>query len=276
MTNLKTGLRLFWVLLNFSSPFTTIVGPKSIKFYTSQSDFTKICLKEYLGMGLSSIVYKIDWKNIPSAIKVFKFGYNSHDEAHALKFLNAENFQNVPRYIAHDDKSIIIRPVCEQIGDQFQVSHALQLLSLLIHIHSMKIYHRDVCPENILLDTNNNILILANWGSSIQNHNDNMVSYKGTIMFASPNILNKDFGLYIPKASDDLHSFVRTIYILRNPSRMPTISDENFVSRAQVVREYWSDNVDVKLDGPFWTEMVNAAANEDYEGLKKCCYVFKK
>ncbi|RGB25054.1 hypothetical protein C1646_724705, partial [Rhizophagus diaphanus] len=43
--------------------------------------------------------------------------------------------------------SIIIRSVCKRIGDQFLVSHALQLLHLLKRIHSMKIYHRDVRPK---------------------------------------------------------------------------------------------------------------------------------
>ncbi|CAG8682814.1 21051_t:CDS:2 [Dentiscutata erythropus] len=200
---------------------------------------------------------------------------DSNSEVNALKFLNGRNFKNVPRYVAHDDNSIIIRPVCGRIDDQFRTSHTLQLLSLLKRIHELKIYHRDVRPENILLDTNNDTLILADWGSSIQ-YQGGKVAYEGTITFASPNILNKKFGFYVPKASDDLHSFVRTVYTLRNPSKIPTNSDENLELKAKVIREYWNDMLDVKLCGPLWTEMVNAAENEDYKTLEKCCYVFTK
>ncbi|CAG8547759.1 12_t:CDS:2 [Paraglomus occultum] len=146
-TNFKTGLRLFWVLINYSSPFTTMAGPKSIDFNLSQEDFTRIRLKEYLGMGASSRVYKIDWENTSSAIKVFNSGYSPSNEVETLKFLNEGNFPNVPTYIAHDDNSMIIRPVCERFGDGFQVSHALQLLQHLELIHKQQIYHRDVRPK---------------------------------------------------------------------------------------------------------------------------------
>ncbi|RIA96033.1 hypothetical protein C1645_802705 [Glomus cerebriforme] len=222
-TNLREGLRLFWVLLNFGSPFTMMVGPKSIDIKTSSRNF-RIRLKGYLGMGSSSTVYQIDWQNTPSAIKVFK-GHSS-------------------------------------------------LLHLLKRIHNMKIYHRDVRPENILLDTDNNKPILVDWESSIRNTKDenNTVEYEGTVTFASPNILDKEFGPYIPSASDDLHSFVRTIYILRNPSNMPTIPNENLSLKAQAVREYWSD----KLDGRLWREMVDAASAKNYDLLEKCCDVFEK
>ncbi|CAG8498961.1 7958_t:CDS:2, partial [Dentiscutata heterogama] len=210
-TNFKTGLQLFWVLLNFSSPLTNVQGPRSVMF-----------------------LYEIDWNNTPSVIKVFKSGYSSETEVSALKFLNENYFENVPQYVAHDDSS------------------------------------PDVRPENILLNSNYDTLILADWGSSIRHTHGGMVNYEGTITFASPNVLKNNFNRYVPKASDDLHSFVRTVYILRNPSKFPTTSDENFELKAKVIREFWNDMLDAKLKGPFWTE------NEDYEALRKCCYVFKK
>ncbi|RIB14998.1 kinase-like domain-containing protein [Gigaspora rosea] len=225
-TNFKTGLRLFWVLINYCSPFTTTVGPKSIDFKLSQRDFTRIRLKEYLGMGLSSRVYKIDWENTSSAIKVFNSGYDLSNEVEALQFLNRGNFSNIPTYIAYDDNSIIIYPVCERFGDKFQVSHALQLLQLLELIHKEQIYHQDVRPENILLDSDNNRLVLVDWGSAIRiTDRRKRYTYEGTIMFASPNILRGNFGSYVPSASNDLHSFVRTMYILHNLSEMLAIPE---------------------------------------------------
>ncbi|CAG8808343.1 2530_t:CDS:1, partial [Gigaspora rosea] len=261
------------------SPFTSLVGPRSIRFRTQLRDI-RIRLKGYLGKGASSTVYEIDFENVPSAIKIHD-GYTMKNEADALEFLNSQNIPNVPTYIAHDNNSIIIRPVCKQIGkqigNQFQVFHAQQLLHLLKRIHRLGIYHRDVRPENILLNTKDNELILADWGSAIQySRNTGAVEYEGTILFASPDILSNNFDLYIPKASDDLHSFIRTIYILHNPSKMPTIPEGNFKSKAIAIKKYWDDKVNVKLGGPFWKEMIDAATNENYDVLEKCCYVFKE
>ncbi|CAG8589946.1 12032_t:CDS:2 [Racocetra persica] len=275
-TNILTGICLFWVLINDKSPFISLVGPRSINFRT-QSEYIRIYLKGYLGKGASSTVYEIDFKNISSAIKILETGYTLNNEVCALGFLNELHIQNVPTYVVHDNNSIIIRPVCKQIGNNFLVSHAQQLLRLLKRIHSYAIYHQDMRPENILLDTNNNKLVLADWGSAIRYFNNNgTVEYAGTILFSSPNILSNNFGSYIPKAFDDLYSFIRTIYILRNLSKRPTIPNGNLTLKAKVIREYWDDKVDIKLDGPFWIEMIDAATNENYDVLEKCCYVFKK
>ncbi|KAF0369753.1 kinase-like protein [Gigaspora margarita] len=269
--NFNTGLRLFWVLINYSSPFTTMVGPKSIDFKPSQGDLARIRLKEYLGVGSSSSVYEIDWENTSSAIKVFNSGYDPQNEVKALQYLNNGNFPNVPTYIAHDESSIIICPVCERFGNRFKVPHALQLLKLLELIHSKQIYHRDVRPENILLDTDNNRLVLVDWGSAIKITDRNQLyTYEGTITFASPNILNEDFGPYVPSASDDLHSFMRTMYILRNQSKMPAIPRGDLSSKARGIKEYWNDT----LKGPLWAEMVNAVMDKNYDLLTKCCYIF--
>ena len=103
---------------------------------------------------------------------------------------------------------------------------------------------------------------------------DKKVYYEGTITFASPNILDNNLGPYKPNPSDDLHSFLRTIYILHNPSKMPTITEGDYSTKARVVREFWSDSLYVKLDGLFWTEMVSAADNADYDVLEKMLSYF--
>ncbi|CAG8691908.1 1168_t:CDS:2 [Funneliformis caledonium] len=49
------------------------------------------------------------------------------------------------------------------------VQTLLELLHLLRHIYSLKVFHHDIYSENILLDTDNNSLILADWRSAIRN-----------------------------------------------------------------------------------------------------------
>ncbi|CAI2168711.1 8874_t:CDS:1 [Funneliformis geosporum] len=123
----------------------------------------------------------------------------------------------------------------------------------------MKIFHRDVRPSNILLDASDNTLVLADWGSAISNPSNKLVPYEGTITFASPEILNNDMRPYQPKESDDLHSFIRTMYVLHNQTKLPIIPDGTFESKAQAIRGFWNDSVDVKMGGLVWKEMVNAA-----------------
>ncbi|CAG8579547.1 120_t:CDS:2 [Rhizophagus irregularis] len=90
--------------------------------------------------------------------------------------------------------------------------------------------------------------------AAIRNPPDDQVSYEGTISFASPDILNNN--LNQSKAIDDLHSFVRSMYILHNRLKFPKINpNDTFASKAQVIIEFWDDSVNIKLDGPLWKEM---------------------
>jgi hypothetical protein len=126
------------------------------------------------------------------------------------------------------------------------------------------------------LDTDNDSLILADWGAAIHNPPNEPVPYEGTISFASPDNLNNNLRFHQPKATDDLHSFVRSMYVLHNLLKIPTINpDENLASKAQIIRQFWDDSVNVKLDGVLWKEMVNAANGGDYQILEKCCYIFQ-
>ncbi|CAI2184150.1 831_t:CDS:1 [Funneliformis geosporum] len=106
-TNLKVGLRLFWVLLNVSSPFTKISGPNSIDFYTSDKELIKIHLKEFLGVDFSSTVYKIDWEDNISAIKLFKSGHVPSHEATILQLLNGKNIKYISKYVSILDISCL-------------------------------------------------------------------------------------------------------------------------------------------------------------------------
>ncbi|KAF0470044.1 kinase-like protein [Gigaspora margarita] len=128
------------VIVQFMKEFSR-TEPESIDFNPLQGDLARIHLKEYLGVGSSSSVYKIDWENILSVIKAFNSGY--------------------------DPIGKFIIEMC--------------------------------APESILLDTNNNRLILVDWGSAIKITDRNQIyTYEGTFTFASPNILEEDFGPYVP------------------------------------------------------------------------------
>ena len=86
----------------------------------------------------------------------------------------------------------------------------LQLINTLEYIHSLGIVHRDIKPDNILLDLNNNIK-LCDFGVALQttinnneNNNNNKSYYVndkvGTPAFVAPEILSNNF--YDPFKTD--------------------------------------------------------------------------
>ena len=84
--------------------------------------------------------------------------------------------------------------------------------------------------------------------------------YEGTSTYASPAILNNDMGPYNPQPADDLHSFVRTMYVLLNPLKKP----KNLKSSVEIKNYYHELN-----DHPFWKGMLTAADENNSEELKK-------
>ncbi|CAG8450475.1 13258_t:CDS:2 [Funneliformis caledonium] len=256
-TNFRIGLRLFYTLILRGSDYVRAFGSRSVNFRSQiSSTRTKLIgirLEEFLGEGSSANVYRIRWNDRPAVIKTISDPNVLKREVEMLRFLNGSNIQNIPEYVAHDDKNIIIYPVCKRVDKRFQASHARGLLQVLERIHSLKIYHRDVRPSNIMLNTENNSLTLIDWGSAVRDPTGEVI-YERTSTYASPAILNNDMGPYNPQPADDLHSFVRTIYVLLNPLKKP----KNLKSNEDIMN-YWN----LQLNGrPFWNDMLTAADDE--------------
>ncbi|RIB20835.1 kinase-like domain-containing protein [Gigaspora rosea] len=189
-----------------------------------------------------------------------------------LKGLNSRTIRNVPILIESDNNHLVIQPVCQHfrndIVTNFQAQHCKELLNLLKKIHELGLYHRDVRPSNIMLDIENNSLVLVDWGSAIFNPKNKKVPYKGTTTYASPSILDNDMGNYVPKPADDLHSFVRTMYVLRNPLKKPDLAS----SSTQDIKDYWHNELN---DRALWKEMLDAIDNNQIDVLEKVCDIFK-
>ncbi|CAG8797513.1 21050_t:CDS:2 [Gigaspora margarita] len=257
-TDFITGLRLFHTLIYRNSDYVKICGPTSVDFVipvtSTRTKTIKIRLEGFLGKGSSAQVYKINWNGRPAAIKIPSDVNNLRHEAEMLRGLKKRDFTNVPILIASDDNHLVIQPVCQQFRNDFitnfQAQHCKELLNLLKRIHSYGLYHRDVRPSNIMLDTENNSLVLVDWGSAIYNPNNNEVPYKGTTTYASPSILDNDMGNYVPKPADDLHSFVRTM----------------------LSKDYWHNELN---DRALWKEMLDAIDDNQIDILEKICDIFE-
>ncbi|CAI2165548.1 2028_t:CDS:2 [Funneliformis geosporum] len=230
-TNFRIGLRLFYTFI--------LRGSDYVRAFGSRSDQVN---------------------DRPAVIKIISDPNVLEREVEMLRFLNGSNIQNIPEYVAHDDKNIIIYPVCKRVDKRFQASHARGLLQVLVKIHSLKIYHRDVRPSNIMLNTENNSLILIDWGSAVRDPTGEVI-YEGTSTYASTAIFNNDMGPYNPQSADDLHSFVRIMYVLLNPLR----KHKSLKSNAEI-NNYWDHELN---DRSFRKGMLTAVDENNIQELKK-------
>src|SRR3954447_11950516 len=110
------------------------------------------------------------------------------------------------QYITHDDHS---GTSCSTATSPF------------CRIHRMRVFHRDARPSNILLDINNDSVVLVDWSSNPVILLTTKCLTKEQSQLLHRDILNNNFGSHRPTATDDLHSFVCTMYSLHNPSKMP-------------------------------------------------------
>ena len=106
-----------------------------------------------------------------------------------------------------------------------------QILSGLLYLHSNYIFHRDIKPDNILIDNNNNIKITDFGLSALYVQGFRTLSSCGTIVgredYAAPEI--KDEKPYDYKC--DIYSLGLTMYYLMNFDLPPKQNDNNFYNK---------------------------------------------
>ncbi|RHZ50865.1 hypothetical protein Glove_490g33 [Diversispora epigaea] len=253
-TTFTEGIRLFFTILDIESVLLNLNMPNL--------NSTGIILRRFLGQGLSGLVYAIDYKNSTAVVKIALDGCSSalKQEHLLLLLLNEHNVPNIPICIGLDGNMMLMQPVCTRIDRNFQRHHAHGLLDLLKHIHEIKIIHRDVQPSNIMMDPQGNV-ILIDWGSALKLTGlTGYVDYEGTITYASPAILKNNLERHIPQISDDLHSFIRTMFKLLHPTFKLDID-----RTVKSIENFWNK----AFSSVFWKDMVNAADKCQYDDLKQ-------
>ncbi|CAG8644242.1 2962_t:CDS:2, partial [Paraglomus occultum] len=123
----------------------------------------------------------------------------------------------------------------------------------------------DVWPSNIMymMDSQGNVMLI-DWGSAIKLTTGlpSLVDYEGTITYASPAILANNLERHIPQISDDLHSFVHTMFKLLHPTFKLGI-----IKTARSIEDFWNK----AFNSVFWNDMVKAADRLrcQYDDLKQ-------
>lgn len=164
---------------------------------------------DVIGKGSYSIVYKGINSKTNENVAIKKIVSNKNDkyifnEIHILnQFKNTDNIINLHNYYNIDNIIYLVFNCCSISLDKFikqnicikedlAQNYFSQIVNGLKTLYNNNIYHRDIKPQNILIE--NNIIYLCDFGLSkfISNCDDNIIkqSIVGSPLFMSPEIYN--------------------------------------------------------------------------------------
>ncbi|XP_054162769.1 cyclin-dependent kinase 2-like [Oppia nitens] len=178
------------------------------KMKTIEESFSKI---EKIGEGSYGIVYKAKDKHNGSLVALKKIRLDSESEGvpstaiREIALLKELNHPNVVRLhdVVHCDKNLylvfeylnqdlkkLLDSTSSGLARSLVKSYMWQLLQGLAHCHSHRVLHRDLKPQNLLIDTNGNIKLgdfglARSIGLPIRTYTHEVV----TLWYRSPEIL---------------------------------------------------------------------------------------
>jgi len=236
-----------------------------------QVDTDPYTLKEYLGSGAFSNVYKVEKGESQFVLKVFKSATHAETiRKREQKALMTLIDVSVPRFIENFDvrysngislPGIVIQPVGKPIrpvreGEVIKMTLFTQVLKALEKAHSLEIAHMDVKPNNILLYADaisgESKLILSDWSSCLFIATENIPDKFGTIGYVD--LSSTALGPYVL----DLIALVKTFY-----SCLTSISPPSTEEAASL---YWNSTFRV---GTIWAKALNMAMELNYTELEE-------
>jgi len=206
-----------------------------------------------IGEGSFSKIYKvIDTRfKIEFAAKVVMCGDTDkndnnivwfNNEVNHLEELDHPNIMRIFKTFSHGPFNVMILTYCsggtlmEHIENSFPFANGLlmsyicQMISALEHCHSHKIAHRDIKPDNILIDKYGR-LILSDFGFSMKPRSSKLFSsFRGSFAFISPEMFS---GVAYDPFKADVWALGVTIYVLAyGKLPWPIDRDEKTIKKA--------------------------------------------
>ena len=141
----------------------------------------------------------------------------------------------------------------------------VDLVSLLKVAHTAGVIHRDVRPDNIMVDEKG-FVYLIDWGCAcLLDGSSQAPVFEGTFRFASDTALSAAIsGINrAPEAKDDLESLVRSVLAINSPDVLRSLSEIK-EGEFRMAKDFW----DTKKQHRHFDDLCGAAQRLDYEYLK--------
>ncbi|XP_037474433.1 serine/threonine-protein kinase STY13-like [Triticum dicoccoides] len=140
-----------------------------------------------------SVWHKLDHPNVTKLVGAIMDARDLNSEAVGADFVMTNDARCVVvEYVAGGTlKTFLVRNRRRKLAFKVVVQIALDLARGLSYLHSMKIVHRDVKPENMLLDKSGTVKIEDFGVARIEPRNPNdMTGQTGTLGYMAPEVLN--------------------------------------------------------------------------------------
>lgn len=225
-------------------------------------------LQKKLEEGATSVVYEAQRSGLPTVLKVYKSGFERFADSEAQ--ILAHLVKNTVAGIRECDK--VGPPVAlafPEVFDRIEVvtsTHVQQLLECLKGAHRVGVVHRDIRPENLMVDSSGTAQLI-DWGAAYMASSDVAVAQGliGTFRYASDEVLEAaiEGTAREPKAADDLESLVRTVLAINTATirmELAQLVQGDFAA----ARDFWRS----KRAGNHYHEVYFKAASVcDYDAL---------
>lgn len=181
-----------------------------------------------LGIGAEATVYEAhkNRSSNPVAIKQYKqvknMGNGLPREVEIANMLDHPRITRIFECFQNSNKEFIVVMPCAKYGSleystlpEITYTEAITLLyqigSALAYMHSLRVVHRDIKPQNILLTDDGFLLCDFSVSSQLGSDDEMLSGLTGTSVFMSPEISNHN--LYPPKPAD-MWALGVTVFVL--------------------------------------------------------------
>lgn len=256
----EDGQRQLLTVLCMSSPDLDVDIPLVVP-----DDGRDCTLLNLIGEGATSHVYCAVLDGKRGAIKMLRNEYVEFAsiESALLQTLELARVPGVPKCEIIAPNALFFDKILAPI--QYCSSDLVaQLLACLKQVHKAGVVHRDVRPDNVMMDSTSTA-VLNDWGCSSEI--GKLVPFQGTCRYASEEVLVAAMhsAPRAPQPKDDLHALVRTVLALNDPSIRTSLLNINGNDFATVIK-YWNT---WKVNYPYYVFLFDLAENLNYDELRQ-------